>query len=267
MLGPTSSVTASLGYFASSTLPMLLPLSLLLSLLPLPANFWLGNSGEMFFVMLAPLILLLATGAVGIVCGVSMLAQRTFGMCLRVVGFGRYVTRNFVYFPLTMSNRVREDPNVHMAERRLVSTGVAVALIVILVFVPWQVAFLGCWIYHFYTCTAGLSSASLPLPVTPSIPLIIRRPPSASPPRSPPRSPPSSHGGLTPSTHHQNEHLLLLLTLLLPLAAPVLAVWVRTLANAGLTAPWNADHNILCIAPALMLVERAGEGERIYRGG
>lgn len=34
---------------------------------------------------------------------------------------------------------------------------------------------------------------------------------------------------------------------LLPLVAPVLAVWVRTLITAGITTPFNGDHNVLDI--------------------
>lgn len=54
---------------------------------------------------------------------------------------------------------------------------------------------------------------------------------------------------------HANEYLLLLMTWLLPLAAPVLAVWVRTLATAGLTTPFDGDHNVAYVAPFVVLVE------------
>lgn len=52
-----------------------------------------------------------------------------------------------------------------------------------------------------------------------------------------------------------NECLLLLMTWLLPLAAPVLAVWVRTLATAGLTTPFDGDHNFLYVAPFVVLLD------------
>ncbi|EGO27743.1 hypothetical protein SERLADRAFT_461706 [Serpula lacrymans var. lacrymans S7.9] len=57
------------------------------------------------------------------------------------------------------------------------------------------------------------------------------------------------------NVYNQNTHILLLLTWLLPLAAPVLAVWVRTLLTAGYTTPFNGDHNFLKVAPVLVLVE------------
>nr|GAT54765.1 predicted protein [Mycena chlorophos] len=49
-------------------------------------------------------------------------------------------------------------------------------------------------------------------------------------------------------------HILLLMTWLLPLAAPVLVVWVRTLAGAGLTTPFDGDHSVFSAAPFLVLV-------------
>ena len=57
------------------------------------------------------------------------------------------------------------------------------------------------------------------------------------------------------SAQNEREHLLLLMTWLLPLAAPVLAVWVRTLFTAGLTTPFDGDHNVLYVAPFLVLVD------------
>jgi glycosylphosphatidylinositol deacylase len=58
--------------------------------------------------------------------------------------------------------------------------------------------------------------------------------------------------------HHNHKMLtLLLMTWLLPFAAPVLVVWVRTLATAGLTAVFDGDHNFLNVAFFLVLVDFA----------
>jgi len=57
--------------------------------------------------------------------------------------------------------------------------------------------------------------------------------------------------------HHHNKHLLLLMTWLLPLVVPTLAVWVRTLATAGLTTPFDGDHFFPKVAPFLVLVDFA----------
>lgn len=50
------------------------------------------------------------------------------------------------------------------------------------------------------------------------------------------------------------------MTWLLPLAAPVLAVWVRTIQTAGYTTPFNGDHNVFKVAPVLVLVDLLGRG-------
>jgi len=63
-----------------------------------------------------------------------------------------------------------------------------------------------------------------------------------------------------PASPHDAEHVLLLLTWLLPLVAPLLAVWVRTLATAGPTALSSfgrGDHSFLSVAPYLILVDYA----------
>ena len=44
---------------------------------------------------------------------------------------------------------------------------------------------------------------------------------------------------------------------LLPFTVPVLAVWVRTLLTAGLTTPFDRDHNFLAIVPFLVLTDFA----------
>ena len=48
-----------------------------------------------------------------------------------------------------------------------------------------------------------------------------------------------------------------MMTWLLPLAAPVLAVWVRTLFTAGFTTPFDGDHNVLYVLPFVILVDSA----------
>jgi hypothetical protein len=68
---------------------------------------------------------------------------------------------------------------------------------------------------------------------------------------------PSSHLTYTANSRNHNMHVLLLMTWLLPLAAPVLAVWVRTLVTAGLTTPFDGDHDFFNVAPFLVLVDFA----------
>jgi glycosylphosphatidylinositol deacylase len=152
----------------------------------------------------------------------------------------------------------------------------------VLLVVPWQVAFLGCWAVHLYTC----ATSPPPAPNQPAIPLdpLDARPPPGSAllqsepededesgseltggPHAPPsrsRRSSSTRGARAANNAHANAHLLLLLTWLLPLAAPVLAVWVRTLLTAGWTTPFDGDHNVLYVAPFLVLVDYAGWARR-----
>ena len=114
--------------------------------------------------------------------------------------------------------------------------------LLVAVIVPWQVAFLVCWIIHLVTCATYVAPASGD--VTTPHSLIVTRDSLA---------PPSS-------SRNDVDHVLLLLTWLLPLTAPVLSVWVRTLATAGpiaLGSPGMGDHNFLPVAPYLVLVEYA----------
>lgn len=122
------------------------------------------------------------------------------------------------------------------AGRGTIASMVFVFALVFLV-VPWQVAFLGCWLIQLSTCAsseAGIlveeDSETTQLPQT--------------------RSRASEN-------NKHNMYLLLLMTWLLPLAAPVLVVWVRTLAQVGLATPFDGDHFVPSVAPFLILVDYA----------
>lgn len=53
-----------LGHFVRWRLPLLVLATLLVSLVPLPENMWLGTAGEPLLAPLAPLLLLISTGLV-----------------------------------------------------------------------------------------------------------------------------------------------------------------------------------------------------------
>ena len=119
-------------------------------------------------------------------------------------------------------------------------------LLLVAFILPWQVAFLGCWVIHLVTCATTYIT-----------------PPASGEGTTPPRSlSPESNSFSTPprESRHEADYVLLLLTWLLPLAAPVLAVWVRTLATAGpiaLDSIGTGDHSFLSVAPYLILVDYA----------
>lgn len=140
------------------------------------------------------------------------------------------------------------------------STVLSMCIIFILIFffIPWQVAYLGCWVYQFLTCATGERVSSSPgrNPVE-NHPLVDRSVPieeadDVPPSRTDQRK---NHLFIQRDNYHLNCHILLFMTWLLPLAAPVLAVWVRTLFTAGLTTPFDGDHFFLNAAPFLVLVD------------
>ena len=85
MKGPGEELTA----FAK-LLPKAAALSMVVSLVPLPSNLWLGNSGEGIFALIAPVILVLSTGLVclvwHIIAGIVRIYEKT------VLSLSRYFT-------------------------------------------------------------------------------------------------------------------------------------------------------------------------------
>lgn len=136
--------------------------------------------------------------------------------------------------------------------------------ILIFTFVPWQVAYLGCWLLLLHTCATSQRALASHVQRSPNvaIPLVqfsgrreseeeITNDRSALERHS------SSLYELKRDNLNHNLHFLLLMTWLLPLMAPVLAVWVRTLLTAGLTTPFDGDHNFLAVMPFLVLTDFA----------
>jgi GPI inositol-deacylase len=61
---PFPSVSDTLFLFTREALPSLMGASFIISLVPLPKDYVLGNEGEVAFALLSPLILLFVTGLV-----------------------------------------------------------------------------------------------------------------------------------------------------------------------------------------------------------
>ncbi|KAF7355691.1 GPI inositol-deacylase [Mycena sanguinolenta] len=229
--GPTSQVPTveqSLASFTGKPLQGLLLCSIVLSAVPLPESFYLGNRGQPLFSIIAPLLLLISTG---FVCLSWWMLQ---ALIWPLGKLGRF-------------RRRREETSVHR------STVISMGLIFLLIFlfVPWQVAFLGCWTIYLYNCAASKVHVAhiASIPDTVAIPLLRREgePTVEEAPRARPAPPPAHIG----NNHNHSMHLLLLMTWLLPLAAPVLVVW------RALTTPFDGDHFFLSAAPFLILVDFA----------
>ncbi|KAJ3826754.1 PGAP1-like protein-domain-containing protein [Lentinula raphanica] len=233
-------VRNSLVKFARLRLPKLLLSSYLLALLPLPESLFMGLRGEWLYAPIAPLLLMIASGLVCLSWWLLVALMWPIGKISHLFS-------------------ARQRKEIISARR---STLISICFIFALIFflIPWQVAYLCCWLIHLQSCASDRFLS--PEPVThicTAIPLLGRsRDETGSPSGSREGSgPPSRNDSHLISNRHHRAHLLLLMTWLLPLAAPVLVVWVRTLITAGLSTPFDGDHFFLNVAPFMILVDYA----------
>ncbi|KAI0787198.1 PGAP1-like protein-domain-containing protein [Irpex lacteus] len=235
--GTVPTVIDTLSVFVRTKFVKLLGASFIVSLIPLPTHLWLGNGGEPLLAFLAPLMLVAAVGLVSVSWWLVTLLK----------------------FPLYYLSRLFPAAPERILSSRRNSALASLGFICLLIFllVPWQVGFLGCWIFHLYTC-----ASFNPPQLEPQVPWPYRS-----------SKPSENRAQHLINVHNEREHLLLLMTWLLPLAAPILAVWVRTLLTAGFTTPFDGDHNFMHVLPFLVLVDPgwgfswlwpAGAGGRWY---
>ncbi|KAG8993305.1 GPI inositol deacylase [Tulasnella sp. JGI-2019a] len=258
--------------FASSIYPTLSITLVALSCLPMPKDVLLGMSGQPIYSVLAPLCLLLATGFVGLMI-VGLEAT------LRVI---RLVAR--IRAPISGHH----DTTAEAAKiNRTNIAAIAIMLACVATLIPYHVAFVTTWLILLWTCAScpgpvavfreqvapnGSNAAFdeptyIPLmpyttastPIEPASPVRSRRSPQSLS-EALPEIPPAPTRRTSDSALNLVKHILLLQTLLIPLEAPVLVVWVRTLASAGYTTPFDGDHNILMALPWLVLMEAVTDG-------
>jgi glycosylphosphatidylinositol deacylase len=87
-------VQEALSFYGRKTLRKLLLISIILSVIPLPAEYYLGNGGDMIFIPIAPLLLLVASGLVCIswwilvilMWPIGRLGRSVFGRCAHSYG-------------------------------------------------------------------------------------------------------------------------------------------------------------------------------------
>lgn len=150
----------------------------------------------------------------------------------------------------------------HVSVPRSTVFSLSAICLVIFMFVPWQVAYVGCWFLHFHTCASSayrLRSSTNTAKIE-AVPLIRRSREivenidelQLSTERRP-----SDAVNVKRENLHLNLHILVMMTWLLPLTAPILAVWVRTLITAGYTTPFDGDHNFLAVLPFLIFADFA----------
>ena len=199
----------------------------LISLVPLPKELWLGNSGEPYLMFVAPLVLIMSTGVVFL---------SWFIIRLWLTAYGRVVTKLVTYaFQSNLSSKslftdearsLNTDSGREVRiPRRMGLITVGIMSTLVFLFVPWQVAFLAFYIIHFNHCAL----------------LVV------------PPEPTDDTRSLFKDARNQRLLILLIMTWCLPVVAPVLAVWVRTLFTAGLTTPFDGDHNPLNVLSFMAL--------------
>ncbi|KAF5321343.1 hypothetical protein D9619_000541 [Psilocybe cf. subviscida] len=233
--GTMPSVDESLAKYNSMVFHYLAPASLLLAVVPLPESLYLGNNGTLFLAPIAPVILTISSGLVNITWALLLLFQKAIG-------------RSASWFSGSRAEQVS------VARTTIVS--LSVICLAIFLFVPWQVAYLGCWLLHFHTCAVSYHRCGSFKPKAEevqAVPLLRRSGEISS--QNEARHHAQDASKVERDALNHNMHLLLFLTWLLPLTAPVLAVWVRTLLTAGYTTPFDGDHNFLAVLPFLIVVD------------
>lgn len=249
---PLPTLPQALSTFIKSLLPRLILISLLAAVLPLRTSAYLGLSGEPLFAPLAPVLVLLSTGLVIIISW--LLSLLTYLTAAITSAIGRVIR----------GKDGEREPRMRTRRLRTAFGSMSIVFLLVFFFVPWQVAFLGSYLIIFHT-TASSSHSPLSWRGRTShkskdssvdvYPLSPTSPPCS--PRSGSHARVESHLNNQIHNHTLLTYLLLLATLLLPLSAPVLAVWVRTLSTAGYTTPFDGDHNVLYIVPWLLVTDWA----------
>ncbi|KAF8622170.1 hypothetical protein AX15_007285 [Amanita polypyramis BW_CC] len=237
--GVVPTVQESLLHYIRRDLPVLLACSIAVSVFPLPPRYYLGNAGDISFLMIAPLLFAVSSG---LVCVSWWLLASLAWLVSRV---GKLFYR-----------RRREEAGM----RRTAVMSMGILFLSIILLIPWQVAFLGAWMIHLHTCSLSLLRGEHSPPremVIPLIPIDGTEDEDDTFSHARHTEPEWRSSPEQTNNDRHNWHLLLFMTWLLPLAAPVLAVWVRTLATAGYTTPFDGDHNFLIVAPFLILVDFA----------
>ncbi|KZP13457.1 PGAP1-domain-containing protein [Athelia psychrophila] len=210
-------VAQLLSRWSSQRLLKAMVFSYAFAFLPIPAEYYLGTVGEVWLSPIAPLLLCITTGLVIVSWWMLRLLMWPIGM---------------------LGRRLPKKNHIEPGRLSLV-VSIGIIFLLIFLFLPWQIAFLGCWIIHLYTCATsqpeGEGTDRADFVTGDSLPAYMRP--------------------YSVNEHNHNMLLLLWMTWLLPLVAPVLAVWVRTLITAGLTVPFEGDHNFLNVAPFIVFVE------------
>lgn len=260
---PLPSPKQTLHRFVTRHLPILMLVAYFAAHVSLAPEYLLGNSGRSALAPLVPLILLLATGTTTVIYAL-----------LHVI---LYLPTLFYRAKVRSSGSEKDwdrDDEEGQVDIRKRGAALAAVLVAVGTVVPWQAAMLAAWTWHLlttarsaaYLAARGVGGADSTPPEYERLALSELSDDGTLQPE-PERTHVISTARAARNAHAEHLHLLLLLTLLLPFAAPGLAVWARIgfvglMAGAG--EAFRGDHSVWAILPVVVGVEWAG---RRRRGG
>lgn len=173
--------------------------------------------------------LLLGNGGVKML---SPIALPVFFLACGLVSFSWVLVDLFLSTATFTNHRADSTDNFGVDRTRSLRRSllhIAVVSTLIWIIIPYQVVFLICFIIHWITCWSSYRKSDDC----------------------------KSSKEKNANAFNQNAHVLMLLLWLLPIKAPSLAVWVRTIATARSISLFDSDHWPHPVLPFLILTEFA----------
>lgn len=189
-------------------------------------NELLLGTDDTLFCFLIPLIGVVCVGACAVLHYIMLGLTRALGLLIGLASTGHLVGGG----PDRQRRAVSPVPVSSTPRRRMIST--AVLLILVSTFIPYQFAYLVACLVQIFTAVRALRDGAFAA--------------SAS----------------SCNYYHYAHSILLLMTWVLPINLPILAVWVSNLAVHWLT-PFSSHHNVLSIMPFILLVENLTTGRMV----
>lgn len=200
---------------------------------------------------LAPTFVIVAAGSLNIMSTALELIIWTFGHGVNAVR--RY------YMP-DQPTVLASTNSAHDLQRRIVVTGIL--LLIVATFVPYQFAYFVACLAQLMTCVrlqaqvAHHNTRKWHRAQRSNVPTITKIDLKADDHAAARRR--EVPEALVNACRH-NFAILVLMMLVLPIDAPVLIVWLRNMAS-NFWSPFSSHHNVLSVAPTILLVEQLAAG-------
>ncbi|KAF8325172.1 PGAP1-like protein-domain-containing protein [Cantharellus anzutake] len=238
----------ALEQFTVTVLLKIIPGLFLLSLLPLPSQFLLGNSGDPLFAFLAPAFIIVATGA----------TWALFGTIYSIVRLLTAIRRRLGYLGAQSTSR---------STTLKVFAWLFLFLLAKFV-VPTQAIYFLAYARHMWRCSRPQVVRSSftklrisPPPSSDNILFIVECSSENHKRRDGLISDIGISGRPTSPTllQAQQLHILVLFSALFPFVGTTIIVWVQTLATAGFFLPFRGDHDLWRVFAFICVAECSDE--------